>query len=135
MRKYWFYGAFQSAFRRAERQLTGRKYGLAWFYDEGIRGQDYSAMRPGPFEVMRVLYRHRGAQRLEMEVAQVAPLEQAYARLLVQQGFDLEAWAKSEGMYYDLEWDDDDFEVMASESGVGPEDWTDPGIGTTRVDE
>lgn len=28
---------FQSAFRRAEEALSGRKYGLAWFYEPGVR--------------------------------------------------------------------------------------------------
>jgi hypothetical protein len=137
---------FQSAFRRAEKQLTGRKYGLAWFYDEEVRAEDYSSLKPHPFyTIMTALEGHRGggasSRRVAMRLAQVEPLEEIAGR------FDYRRAARALGDYVEAEqraasFDGDPappveevLERLGDEAeGMGPEDVGDPGIGQWRVD-
>jgi len=138
--------AFQSAFRRAESQLTGSKYGLAWFYDEEIHAEDYASLRLSMGHAALVHLRAGGNQRrAEMRAAQVQPLDKVAGRMIFRKDMrDLSEWVHNmqEAIAFDgfrppsvQELLDDLNDEESGTRYVGlTEDWLDdPGIGEWKV--
>lgn len=140
--------AFQSAFRRAESQLTGSKYGLAWFYDEEIHAEDYASLRPSLHLVPLIWLRAKGNRRwAEIRAAQVQPLQQVAGRIMFREHMrSLSHWIEDTREAYAvdgigpppsvqelLDEAEDEAEGQTHFGGFTAEDLVDPGIGEWRV--
>lgn len=134
----WTYAdrrAFAKDFRRAEKRLTGRIYGLAWFYDSEIRSGDYEVDRWG--------------SRSAIHAAQLAPmfgtLGMATERLAGEMVRRLKAsgrteaealaWASAQLESEGTNLDPDDVRTMVHKFfNADPKDYPDPSFGHWRAE-
>jgi hypothetical protein len=79
----------ESQVRRIERQLTGRNYGLAWFYDQDARDGTYEHMSRAELRALPPKRRDHARRLLDARLDAFLPVSEAFLLYRVARGREL----------------------------------------------
>jgi len=130
--------AFTSAFRRAEKQLTGRKYGLAWFYDQEMHGSEWVTSRLTPTQrtALTLRWSLEGVpkDRFMLRFAQLGfqeEVDENFRRLRAAEHVE----AVGQAAAFDGDDPGDEIDEFLSDEGLHETDLPDISLGEWKVDE